>query len=156
MDLKYKPHPTYMFTKITTLALISFIAACTQPEKQALTSNPAHLHGTWNLHTVFPDTVDVNKGIMDKQPDLVIDTAKKTIGGYSGCNSFGGEFTLANENIKIGDLMATQRGCLESIESRYFENLRRVNRYQASQDSLKLYAKDTLLLTFVKKPAQTK
>jgi heat shock protein HslJ len=145
-----------MITKLTFAFLFCILAACSSPKKESKVIRPAGLHGEWNLSAVFPDTVDIKKGMLDKQPDLVIDTAKKAIGGYSGCNSFGGKFTVTKENIKIGELMATQRGCLESIESRYFENLRRVNRYKVSQDSLKLYATDTLLLTFIKKPAQTK
>ncbi len=43
MDLKSKPHPISMYTKITTLILICFIAACTQAKQQAMENNPAHL-----------------------------------------------------------------------------------------------------------------
>jgi len=145
-----------MQTKRSAVVLTCLIAACYGPEKQHYLSNPQDLNGEWNLVSAFPDTGDLKKAVSDKWPYLSINSDKKTIGGYSGCNSFGGEFSLTNDKIAIGDLMATQRGCLGSIEPVFFKHLRSVGRYQVSKTSLKLYARDTLLLSFTRKVAQPK
>ena len=145
-----------MLTKLTTLSLICLVIACSSSTKQRPVSNPEDLNGDWNLVSVFPDTSDLKKATVDKWPYLNINSAKRTIGGYSGCNGFGGEFTLKKDKIVIGDLMATQKACLGSIEPALFKHLKSVNRYQVSKDSLKLYAQDTLLLSFAKKAAQPK
>ncbi|WP_256006876.1 META domain-containing protein [Pedobacter deserti] len=156
MESSDHAHLESMFTKLTMALLVCILAACSSPKKESRAILPADLHGHWNLVSAFPDTVDIKKGTVENRPYLSIDTAKKTIGGYSGCNSFGGEYTLLKHQLTIADLMATQRGCIGSIEPTYFSYLRRVTRYEASQDSLKLYAKDTLLLSFVRQPAPAK
>jgi heat shock protein HslJ len=145
-----------MFTKLTTAVMICLITACSSPTTQKQLSNPKHLHGEWYLVSVYPDTTDLKKGMIDKWPSITIDTAKKMIGGYSGCNSFGGQFTLSNDTLAIGELMANQRGCLGSVEPALFKHLKSVNRYAATQDSLKLFAQDTVLLSFARKVAQAK
>lgn len=145
-----------MLTKLTTLSLICLVIACSSPTKQRPLSNPEDLDGDWNLVSVFPGTSDLKKATVDKWPYLNINSAKRTIGGYSGCNGFGGEFTLKKDKIVIGDLMATQKACLGSIEPALFKHLKSVNRYHVSKDSLKLYALDTQLLSFAKKAAQPK
>jgi len=139
-----------MSTKLAIFSLICLIAACSSPAKQTYLSNPEDLNGHWNLVSAFPDTTDVRKAAIDQSPSLTINSAKKTIGGYSGCNGFGGEFILEKDKIEIGNLMATQRACLGSIEPILFKHLKNINRYEVSKDSLKLYAQDTLLLAFAR------
>lgn len=145
-----------MITKLTTAILLCILTGCTSPKKESNATSLADLHGEWNLVSVFPDTADLKKGMIEKWPYLAIDTAKKTISGYSGCNGFGGEFTVIKNKLTIGDVMATQRGCTGSIEPALFAHLRRVTRYEADHDTLKLYALDTLLLSFARKPVQDK
>jgi heat shock protein HslJ len=156
MEFSHHAHLASMFTKLTTAVLLGILTACTIPKTESKASNPANLQGEWNLVSVYPDTTDLKKGIIDKWPYLSIDTAKKTIGGYSGCNSFGGGFTLTKDKISVGDVMATQRGCIGSVEPVLFKYLPRITRFTASKDSLKLYAMDTLLLSFARKPGQLK
>jgi len=156
MEFRYQHHPESMLTKLTTFSLICLIIACNTPAKQPHLSNPEHLSGDWSLVSAFPDTINLKKAVMDKWPYISINSAKKSIGGYSGCNTFGGEFTVTNDKITLGDLMATQRGCLGSIEPALFKHLRSANRYEVNKTRLKLYAMDTLLLSFARKAAQPK
>lgn len=149
-------HPKGMFKKVTTFILILLTAACTSPVKEKPLSVPADLNGEWNLASVFPDTIDLKKAIVGKWPSITIDTVKKRIFGYSGCNGFGGEFTRSKDKIVIGDLFANQLGCPGSIEPMFFKHLRRANAYALTSDSLKLYSRDTLLLSFVRKSIQSK
>lgn len=145
-----------MLTKVTTFILILLTAACTSPVKENPVSIPADLNGEWELARVFPDTINLEKAIAGKWPSITIDTVKKTIFGYSGCNGFGGDFTLSKDKLVIGELVANQLGCLGSIEPVLFKHLRSVNAYAVTSDSLKLYARDTLLLSFVRKSIQPK
>ena len=156
MESSSPAHPKGMFTKVTTFILILLTLACTSSVKKNPVSIPADLNGEWDLAGVFPDTIDLKKAKVGKWPSITIDTGKKTIFGYSGCNSFGGEFTLSKDKIVIGELMANQLGCPGSVEPVLFKHLRSTNAYAVTSDSLKLYARDTLLLSFVRKSIQPK
>lgn len=139
-----------MLVKLTTFIFICLATSCSKPAKQNVQSTPEDLNGNWKLVSVSPDTVDLKKAFIGKWPYININYTKKTIGGYSGCNSFGGDFILTKHKITIGDLMTNEMGCPGSIEPVLYKNLKSINRYQVSKDSLKLYAQDKILLSFVR------
>lgn len=130
--------------------MISAIIGCTSSSKEAIVSNPVYLEGFWSLASILQDTSGIKKGLSAEWPYININKNKKTINGYSGCNSFGGDFILKSDSLKFGPLTATQRGCLTSVEPALFAQLRRVNRYWVNKDSLKFFAQDTLLLSFAR------
>jgi heat shock protein HslJ len=103
------------------------------------------------LESILQDTSGIKKGLSSEWPRISLDYNKKSIHGYSGCNSFGGDFSLRNDSLKLGPITANEKGCLHSVEASLFAQLRRVNRYSVDRDSLKFYAKDTLLLSFSRK-----
>jgi heat shock protein HslJ len=140
-----------MLLKLTTLISICLATSCNNPAKQEILPRPENLNGNWLLVSVSPDTADLKKAFIKKWPYININYTKKTIGGYSGCNSFGGEFILKKHSITIGNLMTTEMACPGSIEPTLYKNLKSINRYQVSKDSLKLYAQETMLLSFVRK-----
>ncbi len=80
------------------------------------------------------------------------DAKKKSVGGNSGCNVFGGDYSQDGNKIKIGDVISTMRACIEddrsSIERELFEGLRTVDRYEIRGGKLFLYKGRSLLLTF--------
>lgn len=79
------------------------------------------------------------------------DAAKGSAGGNSGCNVFGGEYTIKGEKIDITDIVSTMRACIEddkmAIERDFFDGLRTANRYEISDGRLRFYRGKTLLLT---------
>jgi len=79
------------------------------------------------------------------------DAAKGSAGGNSGCNVFGGEYTVKGDRIEIIDVVSTMRACLEdekmAIERDFFDGVRTANRYEISDGRLRLYRGKTLLLT---------
>jgi heat shock protein HslJ len=83
---------------------------------------------------------------------LVFDATKGSAGGNSSCNVFGGQYTANNRTIRITDVVATMRACIEdsrmSVEREYLDALRQANRYSIERNKLMLYRNERLLLTF--------
>ncbi|HTH36648.1 MAG TPA: META domain-containing protein [Pyrinomonadaceae bacterium] len=77
--------------------------------------------------------------------------AKGSAGGNSGCNVFGGEYTVNGEKIAITDVVSTMRACVEddkmTVERDFLDGLRTANRYEISDGRLRFYRGKTLLLT---------
>jgi heat shock protein HslJ len=83
---------------------------------------------------------------------IVFDTAKRSAGGNSSCNVFGGSYTAAANTLRITDVVATMRACIEDdrmrIERGFLDGLRTTNRYEIEHGKLMLYQNRRLLLTF--------
>ena len=79
------------------------------------------------------------------------DAVKGSAGGDSGCNVFGGEYTVKGDKIEITDIVSTLRACIEdekmAVERDFFDGLRTANRFELSDGRLRLYRGKTLLLT---------
>lgn len=80
------------------------------------------------------------------------DPAKKGVGGNSGCNVFGGDYTVDGKKIKIKDIISTMRACEAdgkmSIERKLFDGLRAADRFEIRGEKLHMYRGKDLLLTF--------
>ncbi len=81
----------------------------------------------------------------------MFDAAKRSAGGNSGCNVFGGEYTATNKTVKVTEIISTMRACIEddkmNVEREFFDGLREANRYQIREGRLFLYRNNTILLT---------
>lgn len=84
------------------------------------------------------------------------DPVKRSAGGNSGCNVFGGEYTAKGSRITISDLVSTMRACVEddrmTIEREFFDGLRAANRFEIKNGRLFLYKGPNLLLTLRGEP----
>ena len=82
---------------------------------------------------------------------VVFDENKGSAGGNSSCNVFGGSYTAAGSTLKITDVIATMRACIEddrmTIEREFLDGLRNANRYEIARGKLMLYRNNRLLLT---------
>jgi len=85
-------------------------------------------------------------------PFINFDSAKKSAGGNTGCNSFGGSYESNGATIRIFDLISTMRACIEdermNVEREFKDGLQNADRFEISNGKLKLYRNKTLLLTF--------
>jgi heat shock protein HslJ len=83
---------------------------------------------------------------------VVFDERKRSAGGDSGCNAYGGSYTARNSTISITDVISTMRACEQGnrmeVERSLFDGLRRANRYDIRDGRLFLYRGSDLLLTF--------
>jgi heat shock protein HslJ len=79
------------------------------------------------------------------------DENKRSVGGNSSCNVFGGSFSATGATLRITEVMSTMRACIEdyrmTVERQFLDGLRRANRYQIHDGILTLYRDRTLLLT---------
>ncbi len=80
------------------------------------------------------------------------DPAKKSSGGNTGCNLFGGSYTVSGTRIAITDVISTMRACEEgdrmTIERQFLDGLRDANRYLVRGAELTLFRDTEVLLTF--------
>ncbi|HKX83258.1 MAG TPA: META domain-containing protein [Pyrinomonadaceae bacterium] len=80
------------------------------------------------------------------------DTNKRSVGGDSSCNVFGGTYNATADRIRITDVVSTMRACIEddrmSVERKFLDGLREANRYEIRDGLLRLYRDRRLLLTF--------
>lgn len=92
--------------RITVLfALLLLVSACvsvdTTPEEVDITGN-------WQLSSGSVDGVAIP--LLPGSP-VTLNITGTEIGGNSGCNSYGGQFTLDGSTISIGDLVSTLMMC---------------------------------------------
>lgn len=81
------------------------------------------------------------------------DAEKKSAGGNTSCNAFGGSYETSNGNgIRIFETFSTMRACIEdermSVERSFLNGLREADRYVLHGDKLDLYKGGKLLLSF--------
>lgn len=83
---------------------------------------------------------------------ISFDAAKKSAGGNTSCNAFGGSYTLNGSKLRIFDVIHTMRACIEDqrmdVERGMLGGLQDVNRYEIRGNRLYLYRGNDLLLTF--------
>jgi heat shock protein HslJ len=83
---------------------------------------------------------------------IVFDETKKSAGGNTGCNVFGGSYEVDVDKISITDIISTMRACVEddrmNVERTFLDGLRKADRYDIEDNTLSLFAGKTLLLTF--------
>lgn len=116
---------TFTLTLLLTLAFA--LSACTQAA-----SLPS---GTWNL-------VSLNGSAVLPDTPLTIEFADGQVGGFSGCNSFGGTYTQKGSDLQFVQMESTLMACAETgvmeQERVYLAALQAVNTFTADENSLTL------------------
>ncbi|MEO8649884.1 MAG: META domain-containing protein [Acidobacteriota bacterium] len=83
---------------------------------------------------------------------VVFDSEKRSVGGNSACNSFGGNYSVRGDRLTTSKIISTMRACFEddrmTVQKDLFDGLRVVNRYKIGANRLYLYNGQKLLLTF--------
>ena len=135
---------------IPALAIILFWGC--NSSKQTMQNNETLLtSNTWILKTIYQanDSIPVSKPIAF----IHFDPEKNSAGGKGGCNSYGAQFKLSQNNISFSNSFSTKMFCQEyqHIEDRYFEALAKVNRYIISENGLVFYEGNLPLLAYTKK-----
>ena len=82
---------------------------------------------------------------------LVFDAVKRSAGGNSSCNVFGGSYSAIGNSLKLTDIVSTMRACIEDdrmqMEREFLDALRATNRYEIERGKLMLYQNRRLLVT---------
>lgn len=119
---------------LLTLALVSI--GCNTAKKTTAT---ASLEGTkWKL--VELNGKPVSQTQMGKDVYLQLDAKDHRISGFSGCNGFGGTYTLKEgSRIELSQLMGTLMACTDlDTETAFLEVLRTVDNYNHNGKTLQL------------------
>ena len=81
------------------------------------------------------------------------DSSRRSVGGNTGCNVFGGSYTALRNTISMTELISTMRACVEGgkmqTERELLDGLRRADTFEITNDNrLRLYDNGRVLLTF--------
>lgn len=83
---------------------------------------------------------------------MIFDPSRDSVGGDSGCNVYGGNYSVNRRTIAIKNVISTMRACIEDgkmqTERELFDGLKRANKFDISGNRLRLYRGSELLLTF--------
>ena len=79
-------------------------------------------------------------------------------GGHSGCNSYGGSYSVKGNTINFGEISSTLIACEDQAitdqEQEYLESLRNAGRFTVAGNSMVIwYDNDSRVLNFVRLPA---
>ena len=85
-------------------------------------------------------------------PFINFDKAKGSAGGNTGCNVFGGNYSVTRDTIAITNIISTMRACIEdermNVERAFKNGFENANRFEIKGGKLNLYQNRILLLTF--------
>lgn len=89
---------------------------------------------------------------------LQFNAQEKRASGFSGCNNYGGSYTLDHNQLSFGLLMSTKMACADAARNKteqvYLDALVRADSYVFTQDTLMLHDADAAqLLRFEAMPA---
>ena len=117
---------------LSFLAVAMLLAAC---GTSRTADNAASLEGEWLLLTLN------GVPVLPSAPMTALFEDGR-IGGSSGCNSYGGAYTLDGSTIRFAEMMMTLMACLEDgvmeQEQAYFEALSNVAKFRLDNDRLEL------------------
>lgn len=86
------------------------------------------------------------------EPITLIFLEGNKVGGNTGCNGYGGPYTLEKNQLSFGMLIATKKACLPGMQTeiRFFEVLEQTNHYELTNNRLILKNGAVELATFSK------
>ena len=83
---------------------------------------------------------------------ISFDAQKKSAGGNTSCNGFGGSYTANGNRLRIFEIIHTMRACIEdqrmNVEGGMLSGLQDTNRYEIRGNKLYLYRGNKVLLEF--------
>lgn len=96
-----------MKKSILLIALIILFSSCNNTKKIVEVTPNDIPSGKYEIRTV--------QGVTIYKLSFDIDSSENKISGKTNCNSYGGNFSITNNEIKIGPLMATEMYCEENV-----------------------------------------
>lgn len=97
---------------------------------------PVDLNGKWRVSKM--NGKSVSKKV---KPPTVEFLAEGRVAGFGGCNRFGGAFSVAGSQLKLGDLAATRMACAGdgmAVEDQFFKLFAGELKMKLSKDRIEL------------------
>jgi len=101
------------------------------------------LNGTFSV-----SEMSVNK--LPKNLTLTFDASTNKVNGFSGCNTFFGNYTIKGSSISFKDIVATEKMCLEDVnqaERQMMKVLKKTKNFKIKDNNIVLLNVDKVLLT---------
>jgi heat shock protein HslJ len=127
----------YLFTLLMITLIFS---ACTAQE-------PASLTGSWTLKS-FGAASSPTPAVADSRADITFND-DGSVTGNSGCNSFGGSYTVSGNQITFNDIVSTLMLCEEPLmqqEDTTHQVLNGTATYEIEGSTLTLSRNDLVLV----------
>ncbi len=130
---------------ISSLLLTALLGAC----KDTFPPQPDPGNGTkgaWKNITWHLTSYRTGDGVLHVVPSSAEATARfsdtGSVGGYTSCNAYGGEYTSADSTISITNLVQTERYCFDvaEIEQAFMEGMQNASRFKVTEHSFHLFA----------------
>jgi len=128
--------------RVLQAALFVFTLAACQPPRSA-TSDPAFRASVagvdWELMELDGKTASTGTG--GRRATIRFDADTARVGGFGGCNRFGGTYAISGDSLLFGPLIMTRMACAKGmeLESELATALATTRRYELSTTQLKLF-----------------
>ena len=152
---RFTPRP---FCVLAAAAIV--FAACQPP--RAASSDLAFRQSVsgvdWELMELDGKTASTGAG--GRRATLRFDADSARVGGFAGCNGFGGPYTIHGDSLRFGSLVSTMMACSGGmqVEAKYLAALQATRRYELSTTQLKLFGPSGPVARFsrqIPEPART-
>lgn len=137
------------------LSLVAvFICLSSFPQQTQAQQPATGLFGkTWTLTEIEGRKVNADKA------NIQFDRDQKRVSGSGGCNRFSGAFEIQDSSLTFSRTISTKMACVDvevqRTETRFLSLLDSVTRYGVEGSSLRLYAKDRVVLVFSERAADS-
>lgn len=131
------------FTLVHSVVALAVTLAACQPPHPANTSPEgfrASVAGVdWELVELDGRTAATGAG--GRRATLRFDADTARVGGFSGCNRFGGSYTIDGDSLRFGPLAMTRMACADGmdLERQLSSALDATRRYKLSTTQLELF-----------------
>ncbi|MBQ4821575.1 META domain-containing protein [Aquimarina sp. MMG016] len=125
---------SFSITFLALLLLINCNSTSSAKQDKTLTPNQSEPDGTYLVTKLYGEDVSEHK------LTIVFDSEKKTISGFSGCNTYSCGYTIEKENISFGLPMYSKMYCAKTdqLEKDFFKALSETQLKNTNKSLLKL------------------
>ena len=139
------------------VAIVALGQSCCPCRKAVKRNHKTHNATQWTLSQIEGQNV-AELLVEDKAPTIIFDT-EGSVGGYAGCNSFGGQYKIVPSEVEyqknivgklsFGSMFSTKRFCPnDKVEMRYLALLDKIDSFTIEENKLFLFTNGELKLVF--------
>ena len=131
--------------------LMVVLYGCNTTKGPAVVATEKSISGiNWYLKKIYLSTGNIE--VNNPNAFIKFDAAKNSAGGKGGCNNFGSNYTVNEQQLDFKNVFSTKMFCeqYQAQENSFFKQLEKVNRYDVKEGKLLLYKDGELLLEFGK------
>lgn len=143
-----------MMSKIFILSILVLNSCASQKpnnisKKEALDS--ISIDGDWEVISIH------GQKDFSQKPNMSFSQKDQHVGGNSGCNNYGGEFSIKGSDISFGQMTSTMMACIgDNTEDRFFSALDQVKSYSIKDGKLQLIDKNQNIVLELQNPKKQK